>query len=407
MAKTIIKGTGCSLADILYTGIDFEGEEFARFRSRSAGDGGLVPGQLVFAREIERFAGLDVDEILSTVTRGAPPASRNLGGPAVVALINASQFLYDRREIEISFKGAAGDDDNGHFILSTIGATSLAIDDYKIVPGASPVTYVLSDPSFHDGHGERTFINNVAAAGSLAPADLDSTFFDGDILLFGATGLVPQLHDGLTELLERAKRGGSMTVVTTVYDFRSEKRSPLKRWLLGSSDESYRYIDLLVTDREEALRLSGGDSLAEAAEFFVRRGVGAFVITNGPDPVQFYARGGLFAPAEGSLPVSLRVSEELAGSGHHGDTTGCGDNFAGGMIASIALQMNRGSAGELDLPSACALGMVSGGFACFYLGGTFHEREAGEKRAAIVPFYESYRAQVADLARIIALDRLL
>ena len=43
-----IAGTGCSLMDYLFTGVDFSGPAFARYRSREPGDGGLVPGHLVF-----------------------------------------------------------------------------------------------------------------------------------------------------------------------------------------------------------------------------------------------------------------------------------------------------------------------------------------------------------------------
>lgn len=401
-----ISGTGCSLADLLYTNIDFDGERFGKYRSRSPGDGGLVPGKLVFAEEIERFSGLGIHEILAEITGDAPPASRNLGGPAVVALINASQLLFDRDEIAIRFTAAAGDDDNGAFIRRTIAESTLDTGRYKVVPGDSPVTYVLSDPHHNNGQGERTFINDVAAAWKLTPEDLDEDFYSGDILLFGATGLVPRLHDALTELLRRGKELERKTIVTTVYDFRAEKRDPHGRWPLGASDESYRLIDLLITDREEALRLSGRSSTEEAGEFFSRRGVGAYVITSGPDPVRFYSSGALFTACSGSLPVSEEVGRRLTGFTGQGDTTGCGDNFAGGLIASLALQLAGSPSGPADLASACALGIASGGFACFYLGGTFHEGSRGEKRRQIEPIYETYRRQVDASAAVIPFDRL-
>jgi len=403
----IISGTGCSLADLLYTNIDFGGKPFEKYRSRSPGDGGLVPGKLVFAEEIERFSGVGIHEILGEITGDSTPASRNLGGPAVVALINASQLLSGRDDITLTFIAAAGDDDNGAFIRRTIAESTLDIRHYKVVPGDSPVTYVLSDPRYHDGQGERTFINNVAAAWQLTPEDLEESFFAGDILLFGATGLVPRLHDRLTELLRRGKELDRKTVVTTVYDFRSEKRDPNGRWPLGSSDESYRLIDLLITDREEALRLSGTSSTEEAADFFEGHGVGAFAITSGPDPVRFFSNGSLFAECSGNLPVSEEVGRRLASFTGAGDTTGCGDNFAGGVIASLALQLAGPKPGAIDLPSACALGIASGGFACFYLGGTFHERRRGEKRDAIEPIYEAYRGQVGSATPIIPFDRMI
>ena len=41
MSKVSISGTGCALADLLYTNIDFRGEPFSKFRSRVSGDGGV------------------------------------------------------------------------------------------------------------------------------------------------------------------------------------------------------------------------------------------------------------------------------------------------------------------------------------------------------------------------------
>ena len=121
----------------------------------------------------------------------------------------------------------------------------------------TPSTVVLSDPSYDNGHGERMFINSIAAAWEYGPDNLDDDFFNSDIVVFGGTGLVPQIHDNLTSLLKKAKSKGCITIVNTVFDFRNEKANPSKKWPLGESDESYRYIDLLITDQEEAFRLSG------------------------------------------------------------------------------------------------------------------------------------------------------
>jgi len=92
------------------------------------------------------------------------------------------------------------------------------------------------------------------------------------------------------------------------------------------------------------------------------------------------------------MPVSERVIREMKDY-QGGDTTGCGDNFAGGVIASIVDQRYRGLRFP-DLKEACSWGVVSGGFACFYMGGTWFEERPGEKLEKIVPYYESYREQI-------------
>jgi sugar/nucleoside kinase (ribokinase family) len=125
--------------------------------------------------------------------------------------------------------------------------------------------------------------------------------------------------------------------------------------------------------------------------FFKSNGAGAVVITNGARDICLYASGERFAAIETTLPVSEAVAGELK-KGSRGDTTGCGDNFAGGVIASVVAQLGNESK-RLDLLEACRWGVVSGGFACFYMGGTWFEKYPGEKRALITPYYEKYLKQ--------------
>ena len=54
--KIIISGTGCALADYLYTGVKFSSPEFEKYLSKQSGDGGLSPGKLVFTEELEKFS---------------------------------------------------------------------------------------------------------------------------------------------------------------------------------------------------------------------------------------------------------------------------------------------------------------------------------------------------------------
>jgi sugar/nucleoside kinase (ribokinase family) len=118
------------------------------------------------------------------------------------------------------------------------------------------------------------------------------------------------------------------------------------------------------------------------------------------------------------MPVSARVASELAaGAGANGDTTGCGDNFCGGVLYALAEQYRssprapeKGGAGteasnqgareadareRYDLMEALRWGIVSGGFACFYVGGTYFEEHPDQKRSALVPYYEAYLGQGA------------
>jgi sugar/nucleoside kinase (ribokinase family) len=385
-----ISGVGCCLVDVLYSDINFHDPDFQWLLSKQRGDGGLNPGHLVFVEELESFSGEKLSEILSKVTKGRQPDKINVGGPSIVALINASQIL-DPDRFKIRFYGKTGHDNNGNFLLNQLQQTQVDLKHLNSIAKPTPNTVVLSDPDYDEGTGERLFINSIGAAWEMTPQDLDEEFFSSDYVVFGATALTPFIHDNLLELLQKAKQNGCKTVVNTVFDFRNEKKDPTGRWPLGKSDLSYQHIDLLIMDKEESLRLSGSESLEEAAIFFQQQGCSSFIITDGSRDILAYSDGRLFKPLHIKyLPVSSEVRTRLQNNSE-GDTTGCGDNFAGGVIASLAEQSYES---KPDLIEACSWGVISGGFSCFYMGGTYSENCPGHKLSQLKPLYESYCAQI-------------
>ncbi len=389
----IVSGVGCSLVDRLYNNISFNSPDFIRYLSKEKGDGGLTPGQLVFHEEFEKFASDDFNVIIKNIITDRPADKINLGGPGIVPIIHASQ-LSDKSEAEYHFYGSLGNDDSGTFIKSILSKTSVT-SNYKLSDNETPSTIVLSDPGFNNS-GERIFINSIAAAWEYSADDLDEKFFSSDIVVFGGTALVPLIHDELTALLEKAKSQNCITIVNTVYDFRNEKATPHLKWPLGESDDSYKHIDLLMMDKEEALRLSGKPELEDAMQFFRNKGTGAVIITSGTDNIRLFSKGSLFNALEYcEMPISEAVSQDLKkGKGLSGDTTGCGDNFAGGVIASIVSNLHNGNT-MTDLQEACSWGIVSGGTSCFYMGGMYEEKSEGEKRKMIEPYYQLYKSQIA------------
>jgi sugar/nucleoside kinase (ribokinase family) len=396
MAKRIrISGVGCCLVDKLYTSIDFNSTGMQPYLSKQAGDGGLVPGQLVFVEEFEDFCKKDFSQVLHSIIKGKTPDSINVGGPSIVSLINASQIL-SKDEFEICFYGKTGDDEAGKYLSTQIGKTAVNINNLLIAENPTPNTIVLSDPDYDNGHGERMFINSIAAAWELSPEDLDEKFFSSAYVAFGATALSPVIHDHLSFLLRKVKSNGGITIVNTVFDFRNEKKNTFQKWPLGADDESYKYTDLLIMDRVEACRLSGKEMKEEAFRFFIEKGVSSFIITNGSEDVIAYSDGRLFKYQEKlNLPVSLAIAEQNRGD-NRGDTTGCGDNFAGGVIASLCQQTVVGS-GQPCLTEACIWGIISGGFSCLYNGGTYQEKYSGDKHHSLKKLYVQYEEQIRDL----------
>lgn len=395
--RPLIHGVGCSLVDYLYTGIDFSAPRVQPYLSRTSEDGGIKPGKLVLADRFAEFAGADYLDALAEITGADAPHSTNLGGPAVVALVHAGQLLAPEGET-VRFYGLRGNDTIGRRLMEFLERTPLDISRYESVPGVTPFTYVLSDPNYDNHRGERAFINNIGVAYEMNPDRVPDEFFDAPILLYGGTALLPILHRRLDELLRRGYAAGALSVVTTVYDFYSESKHPGEPWPLGSDEESYSYIDLLITDYEEALRLSAAASAEEAIAYFKEAGVGAVVVTRGPENIYVYAAedSKFLSLGPMMLPVSDKIGSELsAGAGAAGDTTGCGDNFVGGVLYALALQHRGGSSEKFDLIDAARWAVVSGGFACYYVGGTYFEERPGEKRDRLAPYYEAYRSQIS------------
>jgi sugar/nucleoside kinase (ribokinase family) len=290
--------------------------------------------------------------------------------------------------VEINLFASLGRDETGRQISALIKEHPGLKSHIRWMESISPHTYVLSDPGYNEGQGERTFINHMGAAAEFFPSDLDESFYESDILLFGGTGLVPGIHDSLDDLLTEAKNRKRITLVNTIYDFRNEKLNPGKPWPLGSGHRSLPWIDILIMDHEESLKISGMNNSNAAMEYFIEQGTGTVIITNGANPVLFYSDGRIFKPeSPSSLPVSGQILNALERYPEkRGDTTGCGDNFVGGVLVSLIRQLTDKDPGNMSLPEAINWGSVSGGFACFYNGGVYQENEPGEKRALLRDF---------------------
>ena len=389
MRSVRISGLGCTLLDFVYNAVDFNAEEFKNYCSNSPGDGGLTPGQLVFLEDLEKFAGQDFNTIISEIAGDREPDAFNVGGPAIVSIIHAAQLLGEKAEFQVV--ASIGQDWIGQHILEILDKTPVSSNDFIIQKSRTPFTNVLSDPNYSEGRGERTFINNIGAAGDICPKDLQENFFNTDILALGGTALVPCIHDGLDEILERAGES-TFKLVNTVFDFRNEQKSPGNPWPLGRNHSSFSAIDLLVMDHEEALKISGMDSLDKAIKYYTESPLNAFIITDGTNPVTIYSNPENYG--EKGCLVSLPVFPEIFSSANsgklNGDTTGAGDNFVGGVIYSLARQFADGC--DLpDLAEAAEWGIVSGGFACTYMGGTYLENSPGEKLNAITQYYQQYK----------------
>lgn len=392
-----INGLGCSLVDNLYSPVDFGSEAYKKWSRERAG-AGIITGGLVFGEDLERLSGRKYKDILNEITREKLIPDKNVGGPAIVALINIAQMITGNG-ISIGFFGARADDENGRYIMEKLTPYNINLSGYAVVNGQTPFTDVLSDPSYNDNNGERSFINYIGAAGELSGQDIADSFFDADILIYGGTALTPGLHDDLSILLKKGKEAGCLNFINTVYDFRNQSLNPDKPWPLVDKDNDFGLIDLLIADNEEALKISGQRTKEEAAHFFAEMGVRSVIITHGSEEILYFSDGNLFSENETfKMPVSESVDRQMRNIPVNikADTTGCGDNFAGGVYTSTALQLENNRSAKPSLKQALAWGVVSGGFAGLYQGGVYYERKQGEKLEKLKFLFEEYKHQTGE-----------
>jgi sugar/nucleoside kinase (ribokinase family) len=152
----------------------------------------------------------------------------------------------------------------------------------------------------------------------------------------------------------------------------------------------------MIMGSEEALKISGENTIEAAAEYFHSTLVSSFIITNGANDLFAGSNGVLFENTGiVKFPVSKMIEYRLKSNPQRkGDTTGCGDNFAGGIITSIALQLKNKKKGNFSLPEAISWGVSSVGNCCFTIGGTYLETTPGEIKQNIQSLQGAYLEQI-------------
>jgi sugar/nucleoside kinase (ribokinase family) len=383
-----VSGVGCCVVDLLYD-LPPGPDRLGPWVSRATDDGGIIRGGAVLKSTFERRAGVPVEAWLSDVLRDVP-ARRSLGGVCVVSLIAAAQLL-PPGAASVEFHACIADAPLGDWLLEQIARTPLGRAKLRRRAGRCPTTIILNE-RHADGTPERSFVTEPGTTEPLRldPADLDRDFFESDVALFSCMQWEPRLFANLSAIVAASRRAGALTVMGTAFD---PSYPTDRRWPLGDSDDVYRHLDVLVTDRTEALMYSGERTLAGARRFFQQKGAAALVVTDGLAPVYYWSSGAVCTPAEGEMPIPAAIVEdEATGALPTGDTVGCGDNFVGGVVASLALQ--RAPRGRVDLLDAVRLGNLSGALASTHAGGVFPERTPGEKRALVERYRAAYDAQL-------------
>ncbi|CAM9360243.1 unnamed protein product [Pylaiella littoralis] len=211
------------------------------------------------------------------------------------------------------------------------------------------------------GREDRSFVTHRGSAALFCREDINvSRLLESSHVHVAGFYNCPALWKDLPGLLAEAKARGASCSLGPQWDASEawEGLEPL-----------YPYLDVFMPNEDEALNISGCTDVAEAASFFLDRGVGLVVVTKG---------GG------GALAVSKRDTSGGSGSESRGgrdgglqkkweqqcvpvevvDTTGAGDAFGAGFLhvwkATGGGNGDVGGAGCGDVQAAlrwgCALG---------------------------------------------------
>ena len=233
------------------------------------------------------------------------------GGNAMTAAINLKKLGVESRMF-----GKVGDDIFGKFLADKLMLEGIDSRGLKVDKNAqTSVSLVLLDPS-----GERSFLHCVGTNATLSISDIDFSIIDECDAVFVTGCFLMDRFDGeeTRDFLKRCKEMGKTTFLDVCFDARG---------LWGELiDMSLPYIDYFMPSIDEAREIAKcGNSPDTIADELMKRGAKNVVIKLG---------------SQGSY---LRLEGETVGrtypslSGIHAiDTTGAGDSFCSGFLASYA-----------------------------------------------------------------------
>ena len=228
-----------------------------------------------------------------------------------------------------------GDDEKGDLILDVYRRLGIDCSMVRRTDKAPTSATILTIRP----NGDRPALHCRGASDHLFVAESDfDAVCDARFLHHGGTGLLAAMDRGQSaKLLRHAKNKG----LTTTFDLLAPDGDTL-----AALADVLPFVDYFMPSFEEASFLSGRATPADAATFFLDKGVGACIFKMGGSGSYTRTRDGEFRTPAFKVPVS--------------DTTGCGDAYCGGFVAGLA----EGR----DLKSACRLGAATAALVATGLG---------------------------------------
>jgi sugar/nucleoside kinase (ribokinase family) len=204
-----------------------------------------------------------------------------------------------------------GDDPAGAAIVAEFDALGVSHGDLVIQGETSGVVVVLVDSS-----GERTMFPDKGANSRLTVTDLPDLGAFQAVYISGYALLNPLARDGVLEMIEKIKADGLPIYFdpASVGAMKDVTDKELHNW--------FSMMDVLFVNEEESIYLTGSVEIERALDYLLDFSQ-VVVIKRGS--------AGAIAKARGFDSISLpAVAATVV------DTTGAGDSFAAGFIASFS-----------------------------------------------------------------------
>lgn len=251
---------------------------------------------------------------------------------------------------DVGLSAALGDDPLGRYLgelASQRGIDRGGFDWIADRPTSASVVLV-------DEAGERTFMHVPGTSDDLSPDHVRASLHADLGWLHLAGLLVTDKLDGqpAAQIFRDAREMGVRTSADVVWDDRD-------RWHL--MHPNLPYLDLFTPSQEEAVAISGRDTVPEAARWLHDQGVGVVAITQGGEGARV---------SDGEVAWQVPVDDVSPVDG-----TGAGDCFTAAMISGLF------AGGEL--PHVASLAAVLGGVAVATVGApsVFPDRDILDARA--------------------------
>lgn len=243
----------------------------------------------------------------------------------------------------VSLLSFVGNDDLGVYLKDKTQSFGVDTKNLKQIDTPTSASAVLIANS-----GARSFVSFKGACHSLSEQDLPKEILsEFDLLYLGSAFDLPQLDgEGMTKVFKRAKECGLTTVLDTTAEPSAKDCFQFANTL--------KYTDIFMPSEREARLLTDCEDMRKAADIFHQMGAKVVIIKLG-------SKGCLLSQSEKKREFSAYNAKVV-------DTTGAGDAFVSGFIASYARAMKIDDCVKIALAAgAVCVGKMgaSGTLSCF------------------------------------------